>query len=417
MTVAAKHFPHATSPSVNTGTLSKKPHLVAATAALLVLGLVAAGGWLWCEQLEGRYVDALARDLSDAKLQGVALQRAAFAQPDLLVLYGSSELLRDVPNTAAQFFEEYPTGFRVFPVGKMGTTSLAMLQKIASVGAGVRGRKVAYSLSPSYFFEETVDPSYYGGKFSALQASQFAFSTDLSMGLKRDIARRMLAYPPTLEGHWLLEATLRHLASGSTLDRGLYYATLPFGRLQNIVGRAQDHFEAAMDILGQPDLVENPAKKRRVLNWAEHLRRADALARALAEKAAASKKPRPGPQPQPHGSRDALWLAKMDKATEWTDFNLLLRTLQELGANPLILSMPVHAADLETSGVSVKAREAYPRRMSSAVAPFKMPLVYFKAHEEDPLFFADQFDHLGAKGWVYYDQTLDAFFHEESPNP
>jgi D-alanine transfer protein len=403
---------------VNTGTPQPKPHLIAATAALLILALAVAGGWLWCSQLEARYVSALARDLSDTKLQGVALQRAAFEQPDLLVLYGSSELLRDVPNTAAQFFAEYPSGFRVFPVGKMGTGMLSMAQKIAAVGSSARGRKVAYSLSPSLFFEATIDPSYYSGNFSALQARHLTYSTNLSFGLKRDFARRMLAYPSTLEGHWLLESTLRHLASGRNLDRVLYYAALPLGLMQNFVGRTQDHFEAALDIVAQPDLPENPFKKRRILNWAEHLRQADGVAKAMAAKAAATAKaPKPWQPParHPRGSRDAVWLAKMNKATEWTDLNLLLRTLRELGALPLLLSMPVHAADLEAVGVSKKAREAYPRRMHDATAPFRVPLVYFKQHEDDPLFFSDHFDHLGAKGWVYYDEKLDAFFHEETP--
>jgi D-alanine transfer protein len=405
--------------SVNTGVPQPKPHLIAVSAALLILALAVASGWLWCTQLEAQYASALARDLSDAKLQGVALQRAAFAQPDLLVLYGSSELLRDVPNTAAQFFAEYPSGFRVFPVGKMGTGMLSMAEKIAAVGSSARGRKVAYSLSPSLFFEPTIDPSYYSGNFSVLQARQLAYSTELSFGLKRDFARRMLAYPDTLEDHWLLDSTLRHLASSTNLDRILYYAALPLGMIQNFVGRTQDHFEAAIDILGQPDLPESPYKKRRILNWAEHLRQADIIAKGLAAKAAAAAKPPKPWQPparHPHGSRDALWLAKMNKATEWTDLNLLLRTLRELGARPLLLSMPVHGADLEAVGVSKKARAAYPQRMHDAVAPFNMPLVYFKQHEDDPLFFSDHFDHLGAKGWVYYDETLDAFFHEETPH-
>jgi hypothetical protein len=38
----------------------------------------------------------------------------------------------------------------------------------------------------------------------------------------------------------------------------LYYAALPLGLMQNFVGRTQDHFEAALDIIAQPDLPENP---------------------------------------------------------------------------------------------------------------------------------------------------------------
>src|SRR5258707_13360925 len=105
---------------------------MAIVAIALVVGVV------YCDQTEQRYVHALAPDLSEVKLQGVVLQKKAFSQPDLLVLYGSSELKKEMPNNAAQFFQDYPTGFRVFPVGQPGTTSLAVLQKVAAVGQNIR---------------------------------------------------------------------------------------------------------------------------------------------------------------------------------------------------------------------------------------------------------------------------------------
>jgi poly-D-alanine transfer protein DltD len=161
---------------VNAGTSHAKPHLIAATAALLLLALGVAGGWLWCSQLEARYVSALARDLSDAKLQGVALQRAAFTEA------GSAGALRQFGIAArrAQYCGAILRGISIrisgFPVGKMGTGMLSMAQKIAAVGSCAQGRKVAYSLSPSLFFEPTIDPSYYSGNFSALQARQLTYS-------------------------------------------------------------------------------------------------------------------------------------------------------------------------------------------------------------------------------------------------
>ncbi len=143
-------------------------------------------------------------------------------QPDLLVLYGSSELVKEMPNNASQFFQDYPTGFRVFPVGKPGTTSLAVLQKIAAVGADIRGHKVAYSISPGWFFTEVFDPTYYEGNFSELQAYELAFNRHLSHDLKRDIARRMLEFPKTVENRRLLEFALRRLAGDTAIDRLLY---------------------------------------------------------------------------------------------------------------------------------------------------------------------------------------------------
>ena len=57
------------------------------------------------------------RSLPTRSCRAWPCRRQAFRQPDLLVMYGSSELAKEMPNNAVQFFEEYPTGFRVFPVG------------------------------------------------------------------------------------------------------------------------------------------------------------------------------------------------------------------------------------------------------------------------------------------------------------
>ena len=119
---------------------------------------------------------------------------------------------------------------------------------------------------------------------------------------------------------------------------------------------------------------------------------------------------------RPTGSRDGVFLSRLKRATEWKDFDLTLRVVRELGAEPLLLSMPIHAKDLETAGVSRKARVAYPERLSLLAAEHGARLVYFRAHEEDPLFFSDHLDHLSSLGWAYYNETLDDFFHGRDPN-
>jgi D-alanine transfer protein len=390
---------------------SPRPHLLASIIALAIASATINAAIIWCKRVEQRHVHALTGDLSDPKLQGVAIQREAFQQNDLLVLYGSSELIKQVPSMGVEFFQEYPTGFRVFPVGKEGTSALAVAQKLAAVGTDLRGKKVALSISPSFFFEDQLNPQYYEGNFSALQAGEMIFSDQLSFDLKRDAARRMLAYPETLDDHWLLDATLRRLARGTDLDHAMYYAALPLGLIQNGIARLQDHFQAALHIEELPLPEDAPPRKPRPLNWDENLRKADALAKSLAERSKAA----PKLTRDPSGSRDAQFLSRLKQATEWTDFQLALRTLEELGAKPLLLSMPVHASDLEAVGVSRKAREAFPERLQQMADRYGAPLVYFQSHEEDPLFFVDHLDHLSPRGWAYYNETLDDFFHGRSP--
>ncbi len=375
------------------------------------IALVAiVAGVFWCRQLEVQYIHALAPEFTDEKLQGAALQKVAFAQPDLLVMYGSSELAKEMPNNASQFFADYPTGFRVFPVGKPGTTSLAVLQKIAAVGKDIRNRKVAYSISPGWFLSETVDPTYYEGNFSPLQALEVAFSHDLSWNLRRDIARRMIEFPKTLDDNWLLEFSLQRLAGDTREDHLLYALIRPLGHLAQLVAGTQDHFEAALHILDEDERL-NPDQKRglRAMNWNEVLKRAAQFANATAVQA---KKTEVARRKASKVSREKGFLHAITTAREWTDIELLLRTFHELGARPLLLSMPIEDIRLEVYGLEPSARTGYLTRLNQLAKHYNFKYIDFREHQADPAFLYDFQDHLSAEGWLFYNKALDDFFHD-----
>ncbi len=102
----------------------------------------------------------------------------------------------------------------------------------------------------------------------------------------------------------------------------------------------------------------------------------------------------------------------MDRAREWTDIELLMRTLKELHAAPLFLSMPVEDVRLEVYGISNDSRLAYMARMNALAAKYQIPLADFRDHEADNSFMVDFLDHLSGEGWLFYDKALDDFFHD-----
>ena len=403
---------------MKTGSPSQRAHLIASGVALAIALVAVVVGVFYCKDVEQRYVHAMAPDLSEVKLQGVVLQKEAFAQPDLLVLYGSSELAKEMPNNASQFFQDYPTGFRVFPVGQPGTTSLAVLEKVAAVGPDIRGKKVAFSISPGWFFTEEFDPKWYEGNFSHLQAYELAFSDHLSRGLKRDIATRMLDYPKTLDNHWLLEFALERLADNSALDRALYATVYPLGRLENWVGRAQDHFEATLHVLAEDTKLQEPEKRGvRALKWNDLIKRAAQF--AVNNVATRDKRSEVARRQKRYATahvntvmQTQNFVKTVAHAKEWTDLELLLRTFGELGAQPLLLSMPVEDIRLQVYGVSPAARTAYLRRLDEMAARYDVALLDFREHQKDPAFLVDFLDHLSPQGWLYYNKALDDFYHE-----
>jgi poly-D-alanine transfer protein DltD len=127
------------------------PHLFSALIACALTAAILCGGRLLAIYLEQRTIHSTAPRDFFIKNQGLAFERAAARAPDILLLYGSSELIDPIPNRASDFFSHQPTGFEVCPVGKAGTTSLIVLQKLGALGSALHGRKVAISLSPSSF--------------------------------------------------------------------------------------------------------------------------------------------------------------------------------------------------------------------------------------------------------------------------
>ena len=383
-------------------------HLQAIAIAMLLAAVGVTVGLAYCRNVEARYIHAIAPEFSQEKLQGAVLQREAFRQPNLLMMYGSSELAKEMPNNPVQFFKDYPTGFTVFPVGRPGATSLNILQKLAAAGSEVRGRKLVYSISPGWFLSEETDPSYYQGNFSTMQAMELIFSGQLSFELKRDIAGRMLEFPTTTDNAWLLDFGVRRLVGDSLMDRMLYAAVVPLGKLQNKIGRGQDHLEAALHILDEDEKL-NPTTKSvlRALNWTDILKGAHKSANAKAVNAKraelANRKGKP--------DRSKSFRLGLEKSDEWTDFQLLLRTCQELGAKPLFLCMPLEDIRLEIYGLDKENRTGFERRLQGLANDFHYPLMLFKEHESDPAFLYDFQDHLSAEGWLFYNKALDDFFH------
>jgi len=401
----------------------KRTHLASAGVALLLLIASLAGGFAYARTVEDRAVHALAPQLLVLNSQGSALQQAAFRQSDLLPVYGSSELITLAEHYGAvPTFRTYPTGFAPYQVAEAGVTSLVMAQAIATVGPEVRGHKVVISFTPSMFTAKMIKTNEYGWLFSPLHAYGLLFNPQLSLETKHRAAHRMLNYPATLFKDPVLRFAAKHLAGDSLLDQALYVLACPLGLAQTLVLTVQDHAETLSMIgaLSNPGATvpRTPAR----IDW--HALKARA---AREQMQTANNNPygfdnvvwrtyfQGRHVPLPAASGDMAYQYNLDTSVEWIDLDLLLRVLTELGARPLLLSRPVNGAYWEAMGVSQDARDTYYKHLRSLAQQYGVPVIDFKAHEMDRFFSIDTLSHTSRKGWVYVNETLDAFYHDRLP--
>src|SRR5213592_2773561 len=161
------------------------PHLFAGLIALGVAGTILFAAGMAVIHLERSTIPSTAPDLFLLKNQGVAFQRAAAHSPNVLPIYGSSELLVPAaPERGAIFFRNAPTGFQLSPVGSGGANPLIMLQKVGALGSALRGKKVAFSLSPGWFCTAKPGLQGYKGNFSPTAATEMVFDTAIDFDLK-----------------------------------------------------------------------------------------------------------------------------------------------------------------------------------------------------------------------------------------
>jgi D-alanine transfer protein len=378
------------------------PHLSSALIACALTVAILCGGRLMAMYLEQRTIHSIAPRDFFIKNQGLAFERTAARAPDILLLYGSSELIDPIPNRASDFFSREPTGFEVCPVGKGGTFSLTILQKIGALGSELRGRKVAISLSPSAFQTPNANPDFYAGNFSLSAASGVLFSNALDWNLKSEIAKRMLRFPDTLARSGLLQVAATCFASGRPVDRIVLMAIWPLGKLQNTVLDFQDHFEALVYILAGGKPI--PSWLRPLNSHKVHLRKTPT---DHGQKTVTAE-----PLSGTDSVKDEAFRARIAAASEWTDLELLFRTLTEVRAKPLILSMPIDPTYYAARGVSRSARNLYYDRMRELARRYHFPLVEFEDHDADPTFLIAHREHPTPKGWMYYNRALDNFFHK-----
>jgi D-alanine transfer protein len=415
------------------------PHLAPALTAMILALIMLAAIWFYALSLEKRSITAFAADeviiepfgqWYRLKNQGIALQKAAFENEAMLPLYGSSELkllrLYNQPFHVTYIFRDQPTGFMVFPVGKEASTCLIIMQKLAAVGSAMRGRKVAVSVSPFWFFEGlTAQEEGYAGNFSALHAGELAFNTEMSLQLRQDAARRMLRYPATLADRPLLRFALENLADGTPMALASYDAVFPLGMLSNAILRFGDHWSVVLLHWRHPLRTAPPLSSHgQPVDWSMIHQQAAA---AYHDRSSNNefgldsqkwlRRFRDDTLRQKNTLSDEGFLRNLEGSQEWVDLELLLRTLTEFGARPLLMSMPLHGGWYDFCGVTPIARRAYYQNLREVGARFHTPVVDFADHDADRSFCFDHRGHLSPNGWVCYDEVLDGFFHDTIPPP
>ena len=391
-------------------------HVHAALLAMTIVAVLVMSVPKALSALGSRGLDKLLLVHSSQKDMGTLLQRLAFENPNILPVYGSSELTRPEPNRADQFFANAPTGFKVCPVGAAGNTTLMMAQKLAAQGSTLNDRKLVMMLSCSWFRRDAIPADNYKGGFSIAQAMKIMLDGQLDPDIRRRLAERMLDYPETLKDQPALAACVRQAAKpAGGLAAWLIASQRSLLYFQHTSLAIEDDLGTLMSIGGTGE-VEPPLKiaTSNPLSWDLILADAEKYAHPPYGKPA---NPKDYVRNSPPGSRDRSFIDGFghDSYKEWSDFELLLDTLKYLHAKPMIIAIPLDGPFEEAAGTTKEALYYYYNRLEKLCAARGFPLQHFPDHDKDQVFVIDHGAHLTGKGWLYVNHLLDDFYHDRLP--
>ena len=160
----------------------------------------------------------------------------------------------------------------------------------------------------------------------------------------------------------------------------------------------QDHFESVREVLARPAASASP-HARSGLDWDRLVAAANVAAPIVHEADPLD------------AAGEWLGVNQMPGSTEWQDIELLLRTFRELGVRLLLLDIPWYAPLSDEPGVNAGIRDAYYySRLRSVADKYGVPIATFQDHEYDLNFLRDSRSHLSAKGWIFFDRDMDAFW-------
>jgi D-alanine transfer protein len=392
----------------------------------ICVAVAAAGSW-WAKGLVTRRFDALRAVMAESKTDGqgdpdkatyldhlnslgTTLQREAFAREDQLPLYGSSELVRPVPQRAGRFFRDYPTGFAVYPVGRPGTDCLVFLQRIAALGRVTDGKRVALSLSPTWFYTGRPSEDAYVANFSSAQALRSLLNARLDFPFRRELAQRLLLHPSSLKSDRLLRFLAARLAGGQPLDRASYAIAWPLAETERAIHTVQDRFEVALYIerrLARPGAPD--PRRETPLDWDLLLAEATAHSTPNSDRDSA-----PPATEEGRKARDLLFRDCLAHGREWEDLELLLRGLRQMKMKTLVLCMPLQEGYYERTGVTQEALALLPAQVREIAGSRGAQAECFEDHVTDAKFQMGHGDHLSNRGWMYYNRVLDGFYHAKT---
>ena len=377
-------------------------------------------------------IQAMASSQNESVFQGTILQKAVLNSPDILPLYGSSELSARSEFHPSEVFNEKPTGWIPFLIGRGGSQDLVHTLSLASQGDNLKGKKIAIILSAQWFTPTGIDQAYLAQNFSPLQTYKILYSSSLKPEYKKEIATRLQQFPGLLDDYPILQRNLIYTQESDSQLTSKKIAYWMLGHVELSALELKDAVKTVRFIRElSPAAVQKSAEAGSLSTSKEMGRASDINPRSAEEwsalRQAAENKGKALTSNNQLGILDSYYQqyvqpnlaksagmesgAKLYPSPEYTDLELLMNILKDYEAEALFVIVPVNGLWYDYLSFPGQERKAYYQRTEKMIQDYGFQVANFGNHEYEKYFLQDVM-HIGWKGWVYVDEAMDRFYHQ-----
>lgn len=340
--------------------------------------------------------------LTDQVLKGTLIQQRLFKHNDeFYPIYGSSELEKDDPFNPAIALNSHNASRKPFLIGTGGNTDLVNGIELASNYDELKGKKIAFIISPQWFTNHGLTNQNFDARVSQNQINQLFHQKNMSDELKQRYAKRLLQFKH-VHNKDFLKATVKH--NGKT--DGNYISNFKENQLVKI--------EAIKSLANFKDVPLEHVKPvtSEKASWSE-------MRDVAAQYGEAHSKS------NEYHIRDKYWkLIQANKrrvkrdyefninSPEFNDLKLLVDTIREAGADVEYISIPANGKWYDHIGVDLEKRKPVYEKINRVVTENGGQIYDLTDKDYEPYVITDAV-HIGWKGWVYIDERIAQHMKEK----
>lgn len=340
--------------------------------------------------------------LTDQVLKGTLIQDKMYQSNAYYPIYGSSELEKDDPfNPAFLLNGRKDVLKQPFLIGTGGSTDLVNAVELGSQYENLRGKKMAFIVSPQWFTKHGLTHDNFKARISKGQLNRLFNQNQLSPKLKQRYAKRLLQFKDVENRPYLEKVAAGHMPKETQ-----YLSKFQDNQLKKIEA-VKSIYPLRTSPLSHIDPVTHKNS-----SW----HNIESAAESYGEARTKSNQ---------FGIRDEYWgLIKQHKrkinrnyefrqnSPEFNDLKLLVDTLREGGADVEYVILPSNGKWYDHIGIKQERRQKIYDKIDNTIIDHGGHTYNMTDKDYEPYVVSDAV-HIGWKGWVDIAERIEQHMHKK----